>query len=414
MQALGQVQYQGTPYILGVKERRVEILAGGPVVELQTELYPAAPPHLGGMNISWLELHPGVKDLRARLRLVPATGGLPYEIAFRGIDDPPTLFLPIGAYRPSYTVELLLRDQLHVYSAAGRLPDLSLGATPVDLPVRIEGGVQASGLIFQEIHLGAVLLLAKPQKHYLRDKYITLYNNTPFSLHVQGVALSMTQMNSDTDDAKVNPTKYLGGAVVPPDFIFAIPSDEGDKTLDPGATILICDQAIDHHAVEPNSKLDLTTADYEIYDNHKLDNDNPNVPNLKKWFSTSWSISLFDETGHKSFYLWKPSQPMQQWLDTHRDNDIVSSYTWYKLSENLILDGVQFAKYPIGLKTALFSPRVDAGFIYPYTTEKFAGHSVRRRVAAYDGARIILQDTNNSKDDFITECTPSPRVLETK
>ncbi|MGL5546104.1 MAG: DUF4876 domain-containing protein, partial [Tannerellaceae bacterium] len=52
---------------------------------------------------------------------------------------------------------------------------------------------------------------------------------------------------------------------------------------------------------------------------------------------------------------------------------------------------------------------IDAG--YTYCDNANSGLVVRRKVLRTEGNRTILQDTNNSKEDFLPNQVPSPFVI---
>jgi hypothetical protein len=52
---------------------------------------------------------------------------------------------------------------------------------------------------------------------------------------------------------------------------------------------------------------------------------------------------------------------------------------------------------------------VDAGFVF--ATDTYTGESFRRKFALAHDGRVILQDTNNSGNDFEKLSSPAPKVL---
>ena len=76
--------------------------------------------------------------------------------------------------------------------------------------------------------------------------------------------------------------------------VHMIPGSGRDVPVQPGGKLLIVDNALNHTVANPNS-WDMTTADYEWYDESTnpqfTDIDNPKVPNLEKIYCstlTAW------------------------------------------------------------------------------------------------------------------------------
>ena len=188
-------------------------------------------------------------------------------------------------------------------------------------------------------------------------------------------------------------------------------------------SFLLCDTGIDHRTANPNS-FDLSHADFEWYDvsthpDH-MDMDSPTVPNLDKWYCYTESFYVLHNRGFTSFALARIPIDKEEYLKnykyTYRYTMYLPAGTFpmqqqaYKMPNAWIVDGVNCSVEAKRLWNIL-PPSVDAGWTH---CGKIDGdktryfRSVRRKLQYLnpDGT-MHLQDTNNSTEDFNTECIPS-------
>ena len=82
----------------------------------------------------------------------------------------------------------------------------------------------------------------------------------------------------------------------------------------------------------------------------------------------------------------------------------------YRLPNSWILDAVNMS-VPALFQWIVTSPTLDKGYTYcadfGWDDSRY-GKSVRRKVASMDQGRAILQDTNNSTDDFEPRAKADP------
>lgn len=248
--------------------------------------------------------------------------------------------------------------------------------------------------------------------YYYADKYFVIYNNTDHVLYADSLVIAesdfLTTMKQEyTPD--IMPTDMAVSAM------YMIPGSGHDVPVQPGGKLLVVDNAVNHTVANPNS-WDMTKADYEWYDESTnpqfTDIDNPNVPNLERIYSSTLTLWSPHSQGFKSYALARMHADRKTFL-----TDYMYDYTYhlvgqigeadmtgsaYRLPNSWILDAVNMS-VPKDFKWIVTSPTLDKGYTYcadfGWDASRY-GKSVRRKVKAMDGTRAILQDTNNSTDDF--------------
>ena len=265
-------------------------------------------------------------------------------------------------------------------------------------------------------------------KRYVGDKYFVIYNNAPDTLSADGLILVEAELNSvqkyDLGDHDFR-DKYF--AV---DAMYRIPGEGNTYRVAPGKALLIADNAMDHREANANS-FDLNDADFEWYDVSSsagaTDVDNPAVPNLDKIYCYTYTIWVPHNQGHKSFGLARFPEGMtkEQYFATDSlylsySYQIVTSagtYTQskksYVLPNEWIVDAVNLAPSET-FQWLTFSDKLDAGYTYVAPTggdKTRFGKAVRRKTQVVLNGRRVLQDTNNSTDDFETAVPANPHYF---
>ena len=260
---------------------------------------------------------------------------------------------------------------------------------------------------------------------YTGDTYIKLYNNTDHVIYADGLTLFESKFLTTQN---VNPQPNVMAEAVSVDALYTIPGNGTDVAVQPGEFLLLADVAIDHRVLNPNS-LDLSHADFEWYDESSTpsttDIDNPDVPNLDKWYCYTQSVWLLHNRGFKAYGLARIQKEREDFL---RDNYYEYDYTMvtsagsfpmtqtaYRLPNAWVVDVVNLSVQS-DFQWLVTAPELDMGWAYCGTinndkTRYFT--SVRRRVAGFDAAgRMILEDTNNSSADFNSQVVPSEIELQ--
>lgn len=272
--------------------------------------------------------------------------------------------------------------------------------------------------IIEEIFFTGTLRSSGTQ--YNGDNYIKLYNNTDKVLYADGVAILESEF---TSTMKYDYTPDIQATTMTVQAIYVVPGSGTEHPVQPGESFVICDAGIDHREANPNS-FDLSHADFEWYDEssspQNLDIDGATVPNMDKWYCYTFSYWVLHNRGFKSYAIARipieKTAYLQDYVYTYtytmhlEAGDFEMDQTAYQIPNEWILDGVNCSVEAERVWNIL-PPNIDAGWTHCGTIDHDETRyfkSVRRKMISLtsDGRRI-LKDTNNSTEDFNTECVPS-------
>lgn len=322
--------------------------------------------------------------------------------------------LPYGFYALQGQVSVHAPDGIRLYVC--RIPYTEIkhaktGGSPAPVVPKVEvaPSFPASALVFRVIYFTKSRSAATGEM-YNEDGYVELYNNSSRPIYIDGVSVS------ETFQVTVNKTgvffsEYLGTDFVIPGFIFTFPGSGREHRLDPGQSVIMAENALNHHAINPGSPVDLSKADFEMIDNDWHDTNTPEVDDMINYFTFSKTVTDFHNRGWKGWFIMKADKPMPEFLAEHIKDAVFpngSSTKIYVIPSRYILDGIISAP-PSGPLCRPLPVHIDAG--YTYCTKNNIAKTIRRKVARKEGKREILQDTNNSTLDFIPDATHSERVF---
>ena len=256
-------------------------------------------------------------------------------------------------------------------------------------------------------------MLTTEGKPYLYGQYVIITNNTDNTLYADSLVFlqsaNISSLKHDyTKDFRSN--SMLAGS------LFMIPGKGKDVPVAAGKSIVLALNGKDHSKFVPHGP-DLSKANFEIYDistNRVVDEDQPNVPNLDRWFAKSASITVLHSGGVETYALaripvsketyLKDYQYDANYLFKYGTTEKVMTTKGYLVPNSWIIDAVN-----LGMKNEykwnVISPKLDAGFTYCLEGlgDKTAyGTAVIRRM---ENGKYV--DTNNSTNDFTPKTTPS-------
>lgn len=292
------------------------------------------------------------------------------------------------------------------------------GATTTTIPAHLV--FESDDFIFEEIFFTGTLRSSGSQ--YVGTSYIKIYNNTDHVLYADGVAFCESKFRS-TQSYEFTPNVRDYAMTV--QSIYVIPGSGRDYPVQPGESLTICDIGIDHRNANPLA-FDLSHADFEWFDVSSsasvLDIDSPTVPNLDKWYCYTQTIYSMHNRGFSAFALARIPQSVSKEAFL-RDNFYSYDYVMYldagtfymsgsayQLPNSWIIDGVNCS---VEEKRAwnILPPSIDTGWTHCGYIDKDESRyfrSVRRKLEyVNEDGSMHLQDTNNSTNDFNTECIPS-------
>lgn len=244
---------------------------------------------------------------------------------------------------------------------------------------------------------------------YFSDQFIEIYNNSTDTLYLDSLCIGDAYGNSGL----INPTSLPTPFNVDNDHVYLsnvwrIPGTGRQHPLAPGKSILIAQDGVNHQeaALNPNSPVNLSTAEWETY-NERPDNrdaDAPGVPNLERLYFTGgfdWLITVFG-----------PGVVIFKADFTTLEQVAIPGSTLaarIKVPNAVVIDAFEALMDGSSASFKRIPAATDAGFVFADDTYNM--QSFRRKVVTTINGRKILQDTNNSSNDFEKIATPTPRAF---
>lgn len=343
--------------------------------------------------------------------------------------------LPEGLYNIDlegsvvYTIDTLTTRATNVEVKSqfrASLADVQITGETVEVPT-LQAYLHSvkDGFVIAEIAIGGSLLPSGDT--YNGDSYFRIYNNTTDTLYADGLVLFESEFGTDDkQDYKPNvmAQAFTAGTA------YMVPGNGKDYPVAPGKSILICDQAIDHTKVNPNS-WDLSKADFEWYDKTDdpdgADVDNPDVPNMIPLLSTMgpglWQPNQSGTRAYVIGFLGDGINRMtaEQYLTQYK-------YHWtyqmafgedvfdmdgdaYMVPNTWVADAVNMypqAGTPGWLVTDASLDKGYASIASEDMSDDHYGKCVRRK---YDASAKKLTDTNNSSSDFLMLQQANPNYI---
>ncbi|RHR82870.1 DUF4876 domain-containing protein [Odoribacter sp. AF15-53] len=263
----------------------------------------------------------------------------------------------------------------------------------------LQVGIRQS-LIFSKVYYSGTK--NANNRNYDVDQYIELYNNSDQAVSTENLYIALLETESTPwfADEKED---YIYAKDV-----FQLPTRE----VGPGESILIARQAINHTIDAPLS-LDLSNADYEVKAVNKPQNALvEQLPHVYKAFPTIDWLNMVVGGGNQ-LILFRYEENIQDLPKKQKPNASASSQWYLQIKTKMVLDGVEFLKYNaqgVDLAKKRMPATIDASYQTLSTAAGRTGESMERKVAKVEeDGRVVLQDTNNSLEDFV--CTSDIRPL---
>ncbi len=279
----------------------------------------------------------------------------------------------------------------------------------------------------------------------LRDQFTEIHNNSNTTLYADGLYIALVHGKNNATvtqytlpngqwDWSQSAGNSLGSAANT-DYVYAtniikIPGSGKDYPVAPGKSIIIAQTAINHKApytningvnvpiLDPSLTVDLSGADFEAYlgdyfisigdKPFATDIQNPAVKDvgIVHWTSGSndWILNLLHRPAIVIFNGVTDAE-VKSWNKVPLPNAPTGS-VYTRISKKVIMDGVDIGSKNDDNPKDLPSD-IDAGkaSIKNAAGENYADYtsfSVIRKTKSTINGRVILQDTNNSTNDFVT------------
>ncbi|MCP1996506.1 DUF4876 domain-containing protein [Flavobacterium sp. HSC-61S13] len=251
-------------------------------------------------------------------------------------------------------------------------------------------------------------------KQYIGDRYFKIYNNTDKVLYADGLLIAESAFL--TVEKQIYTPDIMSQAVAV-GAIIMLPGTGNQYAVEPGKSIVIAEDAINHKEYNINS-IDLRKADFEIYQQDADDVDNPEVANVIE----AYSRFTIHNRGFKSYVIARlpAGMTLSTYLAANKYEytyDLVFGGETYPMDNEAmaipnewIIDAVNLS-IPSDFQWIVTSPALDMGWSYCGKVDKDKtryGKSVRRKTITTNVAgHRILKDTNNSTLDFEAEAKAS-------
>lgn len=329
-----------------------------------------------------------------------------------------TVSIDKGLYRVDVTGKMEVDGtgvNKETYTYAGLIESVNIQEDASNIKVDMKLSKMSGDLVISEIYFTGS---TTPEgKQYRGDQYIRLYNNSDDTVYADGVAI-MESAFMTIDDYDYTPD--IMSSHFSAQAIYVIPGKGKDVPVAPRSYLTICDIAIDHTQANSNS-FDLSKADFEWYDESSnpnfKDTDNPEVPNLDKWYCYTATVWSMHNRGFHSYAIARTQMGKEEFLAknkyTYEYELVLPSGTYpmdgdaYKVPNEWIIDAVNLS---VGteFKKLATDASLDRGWTYCGKQDQDPNRynlSVLRKANASNPK--ILIDTNNSSEDFQAEATPS-------
>jgi hypothetical protein len=289
------------------------------------------------------------------------------------------------------------------------LPATSFLAPPTSLPTLTLGGSRLGDLVIKEVYYTGSLTPSGGT--YFSDQFTELYNNSTDTIYLDGLLIADVFGVSGQINPTNVPTPFQSDANnVYVSSIWQIPGTGQQRPLAPGRSVVIAQDGINHRTDpngNPNSPVDLADADWETYNERPdgRDLDSPTVPNLTRIVHRGgfdWLLTVFGP----GVVIFRTNNVAA--LDTVLVPGTTATYRT-RVPNSAVIDAFEALQNGNSGAYKRIPASLDAGFVFASGT--YTSQSARRKTARFVGTRRVLQDTNNSTDDFIITA-PGPRRFD--
>ena len=280
--------------------------------------------------------------------------------------------------------------------------------------------VTSGSFVIEEVFFSGVLLEdGKSNDSMDGDQYIKITNNTAGLLYADGLAFCISSEGSQNGGFSYWAIDGDLSKDILVRNIFVIPGKGDTVPVLPGHSLVIAFGAQNFKA-ENGAGLDLSKADFEIYDGEDLDTDNPEVPNMETVIKASKTISYLHNRGYESYALVKlPADvTMQSFLENNAFEGTRSFWMdgaalvegspypegSYLIPNTWVVDGINCGvEEDYGIPA--FNASVDAGYTGCGKVDKDETRFGKSALRKNGNGKLV--DTNNSTNDFTRDATPT-------
>ncbi len=288
-----------------------------------------------------------------------------------------------------------------------------LSTTATSMKMTVSTFTAQGGFVISEIFFTGTS--TSEGKSYSGDQYIIITNNSDVTLYADSIAVLESAFLTTT---KEDYTPDIMSTHFSVQACYMIPGTGRSVPVEPGESLTLANNAIDHTIEQPNS-INLTGADFEFFD----ETSNPNftdpdgeAPNLDKWYCYTATIYQFHSRGFNSMAIAKMQTSKEDWLENYVYDatymfvfgDFSKEMTKkgiYKVPNEWILDGVNLSVESVREWNVL-DASIDAGWTYCGKVDRDETRFNKSVIRKQDANGKYI-DTNNSTNDFTPEAPAS-------
>lgn len=264
-------------------------------------------------------------------------------------------------------------------------------------------GLKISPLVFKEIYY------AGSAPNYFRDQFYEIYNNSDSILYLDGIYFAALYPTAATENKPVWPASDENKYVYT-DRLWKFPGTGNQYPLKPGECCVVSQFAANHqlNIYNPNSPVDCSSSEFEFNMNNKNFPNQPAYDMVHVFYNGSSAMGTVPQyltsVFGGAYVIFKIPENVS--YDPVNDKSLQtrnlasSSTTLYaKIPIQYVLDGVEAGHNETMVKAKRMPVVLDAGMTYVGGTYNSLGVA-RKKIGENEDGTPILQDTNNSTDDF--------------
>lgn len=249
-------------------------------------------------------------------------------------------------------------------------------------------------------------------KAYFADQYIKITNNTNELMYADSLVIMESAFTNGVKHKYIKDYRNEGFAA---GAIYMIPGKGKDVPVKPGETLLLALNGKNHKSVNASS-FDLSNANFEFYDvstNNYKDEQNANVKDLERIFTTSASILVLNMRGNKAYAIGKIQGTIKDFLKNNyyeaqynsEVNGKLMTNKSYFLPSAWIIDAVNVDMKDNPHDWNIIPVSMDNGFTYCSDNAKDKSGIGTAVVRKMKNGKYV--DTNNSSEDFTPKAKPT-------
>ncbi len=284
----------------------------------------------------------------------------------------------------------------------------------IEIPI---SGMRISPLVFKEIFYSGTA------NFYFRNQFYEIYNNSVEMLYLDGIYFACLHPLKATSKLPVWPQED-GNKYVYTDRLWKFPGDGTTYPLQPGESCIISQFAANHQLdiYNPDSPIDGSSSEFEFNMNNKKFPDQPAYDMEHVFYNGKANMGRIPQyltsVLGSAYVIFKVPEgkeydPVNNPQLQTRDLSSSSPKLYAKIPIEYVLDGVEAVDDETKIDSKRMPGVLDAGITTVGATYNSLGVA-RKKIGENPDGTPILQDTNNSTDDFERGVVPMFRRYNSK